>query len=115
MVRVKRGVASQKRKRKIIKAAKGFKWTRKNCFKAAKQALMKAWSYAYRDRRVRKREKRKLWQTQIGAVCKQNEISYSKFIAGLKKHEIELDRKVLAELANTNPEIFNEILAKAKN
>lgn len=114
MVRVKRGVTAHKRKKNILKHAKGFKWTRKNCFRAAKQALMKAWSYAYRDRRVRKREKRKLWQTQIGSVCKTNNTSYSKFIAGLKKNKIELDRKVLAELANSNPEIFSEILEKAK-
>lgn len=114
MVRVKRGIQSHKRKKNIIKQAKGFKWTRKNCFKAAKQALMKAWSYAYRDRKVRKREKRQLWQTQIGAVCKENNISYSKFIAGLKKNKIEIDRKILAKLANENPEIFNEILEKAK-
>jgi large subunit ribosomal protein L20 len=114
MVRVKRGVASHKRKKNVLKHAKGFKWTRKNCFRAAKQALMKAWSYAYRDRRVKKREKRKLWQTQIGSVCKANNTSYSKFIAGLKKNKIELDRKVLAQLANTNPEIFSEILEKTK-
>jgi large subunit ribosomal protein L20 len=114
MVRVKRGVQSQKRKRNLLKHAKGFKWTRSSCFKAAKQALMKAWSYAYRDRRTRKREKRQLWQVQISAVCKENNISYSKFIAGLKKNNIEVDRKILSELANSNPEIFSEILAKVK-
>ncbi|MDD4358805.1 MAG: 50S ribosomal protein L20 [Candidatus Pacebacteria bacterium] len=114
MVRVKRGVQSQKRKKNILKQAKGFKWTRSSCFRAAKQALMKAWSYAYRDRKNRKRERRQLWQIRINAVCKENNISYNKFIAGLKKNNIELDRKVLADLANNNPEIFNEILAKVK-
>lgn len=114
MVRVKRGVSSHKRKKNLLKHAKGFKWTRKNCFKAAKQALMKAWTYAYRDRKVRKRDKRQLWQTQIGAVCKANKTSYSKFMAGMKKNKIEIDRKILAELANKNPEIFSEILEKTK-
>jgi len=114
MVRIKRGVTAHKRKKNILKHAKGFKWTRKNCFRAAKQALMKAWVYAYRDRKVRKREKRKLWQIQIGSVCKANNLSYSKFIAGLKENKIELDRKVLAQIANENPEIFNEILEKVK-
>jgi len=114
MVRVKGGVQAQKRKRKIIKQAKGFKWTRNRCFRAAKQALMKAWSYAYRDRKVRKREKRQLWQIQIGSVCRANGMSYSKFMGELKKKNVEIDRKILAELANNNPEIFNEILTKVK-
>ncbi|MDD2547886.1 MAG: 50S ribosomal protein L20 [Candidatus Pacebacteria bacterium] len=110
MVRVKRGTQAQKRKKKTIKQAKGFKWTRKKCFRAAKQALMKAWSYSYRDRKVRKREKRKLWQTQISALSKEKGISYSKFIGKLKKENIDINRKILAELANKKPEIFNEIL-----
>ncbi len=114
MVRVKRGTQAQKRKKKIIKQAKGFKWTRKNCFRAAKQALMKAWTYAYRDRKVRKREKRQLWQTQINAACREKGISYSKFMGMLKKKNIEIDRKVLASLANNNKEIFDEIINTAK-
>jgi len=114
MVRVKGGIQTQKRKGKLIKQAKGFKWTRNRCYRAAKQALMKAWSYAYRDRKVRKREKRQLWQIQIGAACRASGISYSKFMGNLKKNNIEVDRKILAEFANSNPEIFNEILAKAK-
>lgn len=114
MVRVKGGVQTQKRKGKLIKQAKGFRWTRNNCFVAAKQALMKAWEYAYRDRKTRKREKRQLWQIQIGAACREKGISYSKFMGALKKNNIEVDRKILAKLANENPEIFNEILAKVK-
>lgn len=75
---------------------------------------MKAWSYAYRDRKVKKREKRALWQIRISSVCKQNEISYSKFIAGLKKKSIEIDRKILADLASNNPEMFKTILERVK-
>jgi large subunit ribosomal protein L20 len=114
MVRVKRGVAAHKRRKNIISQAKGFRWSRKSKFIAAKQALMKAWSYAYRDRKVNKRARRSLWQIRIASVCKQNEISYSKFIAGLKKKSIEIDRKILADLAANNPEIFKSILEKAK-
>ncbi len=114
MVRVKRGVAAHKRRKNILSQAKGFRWSRKSKYIAAKQALMKAWSYAYRDRKVKKREKRALWQIRISAVCKENAISYSKFIAELKKKNIGLDRKILADLAENNPEIFKTILEKAK-
>jgi large subunit ribosomal protein L20 len=115
MVRVKRGVAAHKRRKNIIKQAKGFQWSRKSKYLAAKQALMKAWSYAYRDRRVKKRERRTLWQIRIASVCKENGISYSKFIAALKKHNIEVDRKILSDMANENPTIFSRILEKAKS
>lgn len=114
MVRVKRGVAAHKRRKNIIKQAKGFRWSRSTKFLAAKQALMKAWSYAYRDRKNLKRERRALWQTRISSVCKENGTSYSKFIGALKKLNIEIDRKILAELANDNPAIFSKILEKAK-
>ena len=114
MVRVKRVVAAHKRRKNILSQAKGFRWSRKSKYIAAKQALMKAWSYAYRDRKVKKREKRALWQIRISAVCKENAISYSKFIAELKKKNIGLDRKILADLAENNPEIFKTILEKAK-
>ncbi len=114
MVRVKRGVAAHKRRKNIIKQAKGFMWSRSTKFLAAKQALMKAWSYAYRDRKVLKRERRGLWQIRISSVCKENGISYSKFIAGLKKLNIEIDRKILAQFAEENPSIFAKILEKVK-
>lgn len=114
MVRVKRGVAAHKRRKNIIKQAKGFRWSRKSKFLAAKQALMKAWSHAYKDRKNLKRERRALWQIRIAAVCKENGISYSKFIAGLKKQKIEVDRKILADMANENPKIFAKILEKAQ-
>lgn len=114
MVRVKRGVAAHKRRKNILSQAKGFKWSRKSKYIAAKQALMKAWAYAYRDRKVNKRARRSLWQVRISSICKQNDISYSKFIAGLKKNNIEIDRKILADLALNNIEMFKTILEKVK-
>ena len=115
MVRVKRGKAARKRRKHLLKYAKGFRWGRKKKYRLAKVALMKAWRYAYRDRRAKKRDFRKLWQTQINAGCRQFEISYSKFIAGLKKNKIELDRKILANLAQNYPQIFEKIVEKMKS
>ena len=114
MVRVKRGKIAHKRRKKVLKHTKGFKWGRKSKYKAAKEALLHAWSYAYRDRRTKKREFRKLWQTQINAACHQQGLSYSRFIHGLKKKKIELDRKILADLARNHPKIFEKIVEKMK-
>jgi len=114
MVRVKRGKITHKRREHLLKYAKGFRWGRKAKYRLAKEALMHAWRYAYRDRRAKKRGFRKLWQIQINAACRQLGLSYSKFIAGLKKNKIELDRKILANLAQNNPEIFKKIAAKVK-
>ncbi|MFA5178158.1 MAG: 50S ribosomal protein L20 [Candidatus Paceibacterota bacterium] len=114
MVRVKRGTVAHKRRKNIIKQAKGFRWSRNSKFLAAKQALMKAWSYAYRDRKTLKRDRRAMWQIRISSTCKENGISYSKFMGALKKLNIEIDRKILADLANENPDIFTKILEKAK-
>ncbi len=114
MPRVKRGKTAHKRRKKFTKQTKGFRWGRKSKYKAAKEALMHAWTYSFRDRRTKKRNFRKLWQTQISAACKQNDISYNKFINGLKKEKIELDRKILAQLAKEKPEIFKEIVSKVK-
>lgn len=114
MARVKRGKTAHKRRKKVLKLTKGFRWERKRKYRSAKQALMKAWSYSYRDRRTKKREKRKLWQTQINAACRKNGISYSQFMGSLKKRNIELDRKILAKLANEQPEVFNKILEEVK-
>ena len=114
MVRVKRGVAAHKRRKNILSQAKGFGFHRSSKFTLAKQALMKAWSYATRDRKVKKREKRQLWQVKTNAACRENGITYSKFIAGLKKNGIELDRKILANFAEENPEIFIKVLEAAK-
>lgn len=115
MVRVKRGKIANKRRKHLLKYAKGFKWGRKSKYKAAKDAVKHAWVYAYRDRKVKKREFRKLWQIKINAACRKQGISYSRFIAGLKKNKIEVDRKILAELVQKNPEIFNKIVEKAKS
>lgn len=115
MVRVKRGKIAHKRRKHLLKYAKGFRWGRKSKYRAAKVALMHAWEYAYRDRRTKKREFRALWQIQINAACRQLGLSYSKFIAGLKKNKIELDRKILATLAQNHPQIFEKIVEKAKS
>ena len=110
MSRVKRGVQKRKRRKKIIKQAKGFKWQRKSNFKLAKDALRHAWAYAYRDRRAKKRDFRKLWNIKINALCRENKVSYSKFINALKNNKVELDRKILSQLAEFHPEIFNHII-----
>jgi len=115
MVRVKKGKAARKRRKHLLKYAKGFRWGRKTKYRAAKEALLHAWRYAYRDRRAKKRDFRALWQSQINAACRQLGLSYSKFIAGLKKNKIELDRKVLATLAQNYPQIFEKIVEKAKS
>ncbi len=114
MVRIKRGKIAHKRRKHLLKYAKGFRWGRKSKYKAAKDALHHAWEYAYRDRKAKKREFRKLWNIQINAACRQQGISYSKFIAGLKKNKIELDRKILSQLAQNHPEIFEKIVEKVK-
>lgn len=114
MTRVKRGVQKRKRKKKIIKQAKGYKWGRKSKYRAAKEALMHAWTYAYRDRRTKKRDFRRLWQIRINAACREQGIPYSKFINALKKNKIELNRKILAELAKDYPEVFKKIVEKTK-
>jgi len=114
MVRVKRSNAKRKRKKKIIKMAKGYKWGRKSKYKAAKQAVYKALSYAYRDRRNKKRDFRRLWQIKINAAARVYDLSYSKFIHLLKINKIELDRKILADLAEHNTEIFEKVIEKVK-
>ena len=114
MTRVKRGKAAHKRRKKTLKKTKGFRWGRKSKYKAAKEALLHARTYAYRDRRNKKRNFRRLWQIQISAACKKHGLSYSKFIDGLKKNKIELDRKILAELAKNQPKIFEKIVEKVK-
>lgn len=114
MVRVKRGKMAHKRRKHLLKYTKGFRFGRKSKYRLAKEALLHAWKYAYRDRRTKKREFRKLWQIQINAACRQFGISYSKFINLLKKNKIELDRKILATLAQNHPEIFKKIIEKIK-
>ena len=114
MPRVKRGVTARARHKKVLALAKGFRGRRGNVFRIAKQAVMKAGQYAYRDRRAKKRVFRALWIARINAASRGLGLTYSKFVAGLKKAEIEIDRKVLAELAVNDPAGFASIFAKAK-
>ena len=115
MVRVKRGKAAHKRRKKVLKQAKGFRWGRKSKYRLAKDALFHAWTHAYRDRKNKKRSFRALWQTQINAACREQKISYSKFINALKKNRVEIDRKILSQLAQNYPQIFDKIIKKIKN
>ncbi len=114
MVRVKRGKIAHKRRKRLLKEAKGFKWGRKSKYRLAKEALFHAWSYAYRGRKEKKRNYRRVWQAEINSACREFGLTYSKFIAGLKKNKIELNRKILAQLAIEKPEIFEKIIEKVK-
>lgn len=114
MTRVKRGVVARRRHKKIMKQAKGYYGARSRVFRVAKQAVIKAGQYAYRDRRQRKRQFRALWIARINAAARQNGLSYSRFIAGLKQAGIEIDRKVLADLAVHEKAAFAAIVEKAK-
>ncbi len=114
MPRVKRGVMHSKRRKNVLKQTKGFRWGRKKLIKVAKTAVLKAGAYAYRDRRAKKRSARALWQVQLNAAVREYGLSYSKFIAGLKKAKIEMDRKVLASLAQKHPAVFAKIVEKVK-
>jgi large subunit ribosomal protein L20 len=113
MARITRGPASHARRRKVIKAAKGYYGRRKNTIRAAKQAVEKAGQYAYRDRRNKKRDFRGLWIQRINAGCRINGLTYSKFMHGLKLAGVELDRKVLSELAISAPADFAAIAKQA--
>lgn len=115
MTRVKRGKSAHKRKKKLLKQAKGYKWRRSKTYRAAKVALMHAQSSAYRDRRRKKREMRRLWQVRINAALKKQKLTYSKFIYSFKKAKIELDRKILADLAQNEPKVFEEIVKMIKS
>jgi len=114
MTRVKKGKAAHKHRKHLLKHAKGFKYGRKSKYKLAKDALRHAWTYSYRDRKVKKRDFRQLWQLQINAACRTQGISYSRFMNGMKKKHIDLDRKILAQLIQTNPEVFNKIVEAVK-
>ena len=114
MPRVKRGVTAHARHKKILDLAKGYRGRRKNVYRIAKQAVMKAGQYAYRDRRAKKRDFRALWIVRINAAVRELDMSYSVFIAGLKKAEIDIDRKVLADLAVHDRAAFNQIADQVK-
>ena len=115
MPRVKRGVTARRRHKKVLKQAKGYYGARSRVFRVAKQAVIKAQQYAYRDRRQRKRQFRALWIARINAGARANGLSYSRLIAGLKKADVEIDRKVLADLAMNEQQAFTAVVEKAKS
>ena len=114
MSRIKRSVNARKKRRKILKFAKGFFGARSRLLRTATEAVNKAMKYAFRDRRARKREFRQLWIARINAAASENNISYSRLIDGMKKSGIELDRKIMAELAVNDPQGFAQVVAMAK-
>ena len=114
MPRVKRGFKARRRRNKVLKLAKGYRGARSKLFRSATEAVDRALNYAFRDRRVKKRDFRSLWITRINAASRLNGLSYSKFIFGLKKANVEIDRKVLADIAVSDPKGFTEIASLAK-
>ena len=115
MTRVRNGVVTKQRHKKILKEARGYFGSKHREFKSAKEQLMHAGQYAYRDRRQKKREFRKLWIVRINAACRENEISYSRFIEGLNKAGLEINRKMLSEIAINDPKAFAELVKVAKS
>ena len=115
MARTKRGVVSRAKHKKVLKAVKGQYGRRKNTIRIARQAMEKAMQYAYRDRKAKKREFRSLWIQRINAGVRAEGLTYAKFINGLSKSKIKLDRKVLAELAYNNPEAFKSVVKKVQS
>lgn len=114
MPRVKRGFKARRRRNKVLKLAKGYRGARGKLFRSATEAVDRALNYAYRDRRVRKRDFRALWIARINAAARENGLSYSRLIYGLKQADVAIDRKVLAQLAVTDPSGFGSIVEKAK-
>ncbi|GAB6070663.1 MULTISPECIES: 50S ribosomal protein L20 [unclassified Thiomicrorhabdus] len=114
MARVKRGVIARRRHNKVLKAAKGYYGARSKVFRVAKQAVIKAGQYAYRDRRTKKRQFRRLWIARINAAARMNDMTYSRFINGLNKAGVAVDRKVLADIAVHDAAAFTAIAEKAK-
>ena len=115
MPRIKRSVASRARRKRILKSAKGYYGARSRTFKVAKQAVIRAGQYAYRDRRQRKRQFRQLWIIRINAAAREHGLSYSRFIAGLKSSGIEVDRKVLADIALHEKQVFATLVERARS
>lgn len=113
MARVKRGVDAHKKREKLLKLTKGFKWGRKSKERAAKEALLHALSRQFRGRKEKKRNFRRLWQVQINAAARENGVSYSRLIGALRKKNILLDRKILADLAQNEPQVFARVVAEA--
>ncbi len=115
MVRVTRGKVAHRRRKRLLKYVKGFSWGRKSKYRLAKEALFHAWTHAREDRKKKKGDFRALWQIQINAACREKGTTYRAFINGLKKNKIELNRKVLAQIAQNYPEIFEKIIEKIKS
>ena len=114
MARVKRGVTKTNRHKKVLKQAKGYYGNKSRSFRAANEQVMRSGNYAFRDRRARKGEMRRLWIQRINAACRLNDMSYSRFIAGLNASGIEVDRKILAEIAVSDPATFTKLVENAK-
>ncbi|HEY8108438.1 MAG TPA: 50S ribosomal protein L20 [Patescibacteria group bacterium] len=114
MTRVKRGVTAHRRHKRVLRQTKGYRGLRRHSIKKAREALLKAWSHAYRDRRTRKRDFRRLWIQRINAGARQHGLSYSRFMAGAKAAGIELNRKMLADIAYNDPQAFAAIAKQAK-
>ena len=114
MSRVKRSVTARKKRRKVLEQASGYRATKNSSYKRAKEQVQRSGQYAYRDRRVRKREFRKLWIVRINAGARENGISYNQFIHGLQLAEVELDRKILADLAVSDPQSFASLAERAR-
>ena len=115
MPRVKRGVAARRRKNRILRNASGYSGARSRLLKSAREAVEKGWKYAYRDRRQRKRQFRALWIARINAAAREHDLSYSRMIHGLKQAGVEVDRKILAQIAVDDPKVFGELAALAKS
>lgn len=114
MARVKGAMATRKRHKRVLKLAKGYRGAKSKLFRTANQAVMKSLSYAYIGRKQKKRDFRRIWITRISAACKLNDINYSRFMNGLKKAEINMNRKMLSEIAIADPEAFTALVEKAK-
>ena len=114
MTRVKRGIIKNRRHKKVLKGAKGYQGARSRTFKSAKQQLLKSMSYAYRDRKNNKRNFRRLWITRINAAARLNGLSYNEFINGLKKASIDINRKMLSEIAVSDPDAFKQLTETAR-
>jgi large subunit ribosomal protein L20 len=115
MPRVKRGTAAKKRKNRVLREARGYYSARSHVWKTAREAVERAWRYAYRDRKQRKREFRALWIARINAAAREHGLSYSRFMRGLKEAGVEMDRKLLADLAVSDPAAFGELAELAKS
>lgn len=115
MARVKRGTTSKRKHKKLLASTKGYRGTKSKLIRTAKEASLHADSYAYHGRKIRKRDFRSLWITRISEATKKEGVSYSVFVSGLKKKNIELDRKILSDLVVNNPEVFKSIVSEAKN